>query len=71
MSSNIIYIQRDDTSNLVEGAIKRVVVVETKRNISVQLTCLYSSYYPYLYWKQGTNAILSSLQPDGSLILTA
>ena len=71
INSNIIYIQRDDTSNLVEGAIKRVVVIEVKRNITVQLTCLYSSYYPSLYWKQGTNAILSSLQSNGSLILTA
>lgn len=71
MSSNIIYIQRDDTSNLVEGAIKRVVIVETKRNVLIQLTCLYSSYYPSLYWKQGNNVIHSTLQSDGSLILTA
>lgn len=74
MAYNILYIQGDDTTNRITGAIKRVVVITNQRNPSAQLTCIYDGnlQYPNLYWRQGdSSTILSSLQTDGSILLTA
>ena len=73
MRYNILYIQGDDTTNRITGAIKRAVILDSNRTLLVQLVCIYAGdlQYPNLYWKQGNNAIAPTLQWDGSLFLNA
>lgn len=74
MADNVLYIQGDDTTNRITGAIKRVVIIANQQNSFSQLTCMYDGnlQYPNLYWKQGdSSTILPRLQTNGSILLTA
>ena len=43
MVSNILFMQGDETTNRITGAIKNSVVAAVKRTSSISLTCLYDN----------------------------
>ena len=43
MVSNILFMQGDETTNRITGAIKKSVVAAVERTSSISLTCLYDN----------------------------